>query len=372
MGTWDFSTAAWRRRQKAHYAFLLTILPISSLQVHGRNQSVTAVRHIGDVIVTAGADGLMRTWIGERETHQKIFPVGINGFDVNEKSMNDAGSHWACASLEDGRACIFDLSRETGFGEFHQSVQLHKSSAYCCRWRDPRTVLSGGMDRKIFLIDRRSNQVAQHWNTSAHVFALETDGHMFYSAQSNNIIAVWDSRRAERKSSSMIHEPVFDFRGHRGSVEALCWCTGGLASCGADGQLRIWDITDGTPLAQFTTKNKTPLTTVVSYEDSIWCAGPMTDLLHYRLPSMPAKKVWKDADVLRQSMQVRPWNVNDESVPPEGIGRHSDLRRSRSRWSEARRSMPSTSTGAFDRAKREKQVPIGATGRKHRENLANV
>jgi len=358
-----------------------------SIQVHAKNLAVSSVKHINDWMITTGTDGLLRFWHNDNEMEQMIFPYGINGF-----ALSDDINPWGCVTLEDGSIFIWDLAqRDLAQVELAHRVEIHKSSAYACVWKDQNTVFTGGMDRRIYLSDRRHKRIVHTWNSSAHVFDLLSEDHNLYAAQSNTIVGVWDIRMTGYKNKGggtvkqVPCDATFECRGHRGSVEALTFCTGGFASVGADGELRIWDKNDGRPLAAFATKNKTPLTTVTSYSDSIWCAGPNTEILHYRLPSMPQKELWaEELNLLRKSKDkstaLKEWNINEfERIPPEGIGRHSNLRRSLSKGrtvrnvvENVRRSIPTGPGGAFDRSRIEKRISIGATGLRHRDLLASA
>merc|ERR1712066_261737 len=151
-------------------------------------------------------------------------------------------------------------------------------------------------------------------------------------------------------------------RGHMGAVEALTVLPGDiLVSASADGTLRLWDRA-GEPAWLWSGRG--PMTGVATVlEDTLLAVGlglaPTVLTLDYVEAAHCVPEVMERLHL----PALQPWKRGPAGiVPPEGIGRHSDLlsqrrlRRGSVRGAEEQNVAPLT-RGPFDRSLKTKPVP---------------
>jgi len=365
-----------------------SIEPVSLVRsAHGQSL-VTALEPLAAaaqrVVVSAGLDGLLRIWSpqGGTELHQVIteHSQGINSLSIAEVG----GLALSCG--DDRMAFVYDLSAMRPGSPPMCRFEGHTAGVYCTQWLAPTVCATGGFDRRALCWDTRApakpTAVLQAYQHVYSVMPLSGNRspHNLVTAQADGAITRWDLRNSSKG-------PLQDMRGHSAPVEGLALLPGNvLASCSADGTLRLWDMAHGGDLA-WTWRASVPLTGVKAISDdtllTVGCGLPPTLLslnYAYALPCL--------AEVLgrRQMTHLKPWKrgqcVNGTTAPPEGIGRHSNLRQTmRQRRSSTRGSiaaeeeigyMTSSMRGPFDRCTKSKTVPLGSTGTSHRQFLSGL
>ncbi|AOY84237.1 hypothetical protein BJP36_34240 [Moorena producens JHB] len=193
----------------------------------GRVQQV-AFRRDGQLLLTAGFDGMVTLW------------------DLNTGQVQELKGHWAwfkqlqfswdgqlLASVgEDKIVRLWNLNTGQiqewkGYRGWDKQLQFS---------RDGQLLASAGVDGMVRLWNLNTGQV-QEWKGHRGWFwqmALSWDGQLLASAGVDGIVRLWDLNTGQ----------VQEFKGHRGWVwqMALSWDGQLLASAGVDGIMRVWNI----------------------------------------------------------------------------------------------------------------------------------
>jgi WD40 repeat protein len=171
----------------------------------------------GDMVASAGADGVIRFW---------------NGLLEESPGPDGATQTIAYPFLKDGKPMepLFTLTGHKG------DV---RAIAFCPKGE---LLASGGDDRTVRLWDIKGKREAAVLNADEariHAIAFSPDGTMLASAGSQGAVTLWDLvKRAPHKV----------LNGHKGSVYALAFYPDGktLLSAGKDGVIRLWKVDDST------------------------------------------------------------------------------------------------------------------------------
>ncbi len=211
----------------------------------------------GEQLATAGADGSIRLWTKQGEQIAQL--QGHQG-DVWSLDFRADGQQLVSGGA-DGTVRIWDIATQ----QQQSQLQGHRGEVFSVSWNSqPNLIASGGSDGTARVWDLESQQAIAvfpadpQWVKSVN---WNPAGDLLATAGSDSIIRLWDLQRQQQ---------VTQFRGHQGAVNSLSWsqvasnpnrlslrmtnvtaAASQLASAGADGTVRLWDLQREQELVQF-------------------------------------------------------------------------------------------------------------------------
>jgi WD40 repeat protein len=212
---------------------VMTAQPLLPLVTTSSTVTAIAVSPKGNLIVSAGKDGVLRRWdpvsggsLGE--------PLRGHRNEVRGLRFSRDGSSIVSASL-DGTVRLWNLSMTS-----EPLVFRHGGEVRCADISpDGRTIASGGTDKTVRLWDTTTGRPLPkpfelHQHTVLSV-AFSQDGRRIVSSSDDKTIRVWDV-------ATRTQERAFDL--HQSTVRTAEFSPSGdrVVSGGYDRSVRIWDI----------------------------------------------------------------------------------------------------------------------------------
>ena len=197
-------------------------------RLHQGRVKQVAFRRDGQLLLTAGFDGMVTLW--DLNTGQVQELKGHQG-RVKQLQFSRDGQHLASIG-EDGMVRLWDLNT----GQV-QELKGHRDRDKQLQFsRDGQHLAIAGEDGMVRLWDLNTEQVQELKGHRGWVKQLQFswDGQLLASAGLDGILRLWDLNTGQ----------VQELKGHRGWVwqMALSWDGQLLASAGVDGIMRVWNI----------------------------------------------------------------------------------------------------------------------------------
>jgi WD40 repeat protein len=220
----------------------------------------------GRLLASGGADGTVRLW--EAATGRLLATLQEHTGAVWSVALSADGSLLASGGA-DGTVRMWSLSdaaqrdellgvqEQAWSGQLLITLQAHRGAVRCVALSaDGSLLASGSMDGTVRHWDTRSGQLlATLGARSGGIYGVElsADGRLLASGADDGTVQLWSlTGTATRAGLGMQQEPaggqlLATLRGHHGAVYGVALSADGslLASGGADGTLRMWEVRSG-------------------------------------------------------------------------------------------------------------------------------
>ncbi len=249
---------------------------LHTLANHTGSVTAAAWSPIGQRLVSASDDGIVRLWDGVSGQPQGT----LKGHSerVNAVAWSPNGTRLASAS-DDGTARLWDATTAQPLA----TLRGHSGAVYIVAWSpDGACLASASWDKTVRLCDGLTGQpltILTGHTSDVRAVAWSPDGRRLASASEDRTIRLWDATTGQLLTSPRNH-PGFIYAvawspdgrclasacedrvrlwdggtgqlqtiltGHNGAVRAVAWSPDGtrLASASDDGAVRLWDGTSG-------------------------------------------------------------------------------------------------------------------------------
>lgn len=221
---------------------------ISSLRSHEDQVNKIAFSHDGSRLVSAGADGKVIVWDAGRASALTILVESSGSIHQAVFSPDDKRVAVACANGD-----LKLWSAESG--ALLRTLREHKGDIFDVAYSpDGQTLMTAGMDGKVRLWDApfgRPLVKLQGHRSGVLDLAYSHDGQWIASAGADNTARLWKATSGEP-----LFVPSFVLGGHKGPVQRVLFSrddqqvvTAEEDAEGKDAAARIWDTTNGKPIA---------------------------------------------------------------------------------------------------------------------------
>ncbi len=193
----------------------------------------------GRLVAAAGADRSVRVW--NVETGESVLAIEDHADWVLDVGFSADGKRLASAS-RDKTAKVFDLEKREALVTFPG----HAATVYCVAFTPDGMVASGGEDNQIRIWNPEEDgkETAKIGGFGGAVFRLiaTADGKQWAACSADKTVRLFEGTKQR-----------LELKGHDDWVYALALSPDGqtLASGSWDGQVRIWNVSDGKPVRDF-------------------------------------------------------------------------------------------------------------------------
>lgn len=239
--------------------------------------SVTAInwKPDGTMFITAATDGVCRLWDSKGtlssimyndnsmplKTKDSAGPGGFTGNGTNDSaqphsvSPEDIDSIYDCQWNKDGSAIVTVSEKNNVIlwnteGKLRHSYQGHTEPVVNIDWKNNNVFATGSQDGVIKVWDvQSSSAIKTYTGHDNNIKCLKWDnaGALLASGSEDCTVKIW---------SPNYDKPLYTFSEHKEMIHSLKWSPTGvgtnlkdmevcLATCSADGTIKIWNVNEG-------------------------------------------------------------------------------------------------------------------------------
>lgn len=187
----------------------------------------------------------------------------VNVSDRPSLCMSVRGTE-ACIGSSDHALYIVDCQSCTFVRALYGKQYGHTEWVTCCDYLHDGRILSGGMDGKLCLWDKKGVRSYDLKGHSASISAVKggAEGSLAVSSSYDKTLMLWDLSRLQTKSAGCL-------KAHKGAVLGFCLSSqGSIVSGSREGEVILWDAGRGTPLLHVNNAHEGHVTSVECIEDT--------------------------------------------------------------------------------------------------------
>lgn len=178
-----------------------------------------------------------------------------------------------CMSVQGNEACIGSSNHALYVVDCQKCILVralygkqygHTEWITCCDYLQDGRILSGGMDGKLCLWDKKGVRAVDLKGHMASISAVKAgaQGSLAVSASYDKTLMLWNVNRLQTKAAACL-------KGHKGPVLGFCLSSqGAIVSGSRDGDVILWDTARATPLLHMSNAHEGHVTAVECLEDT--------------------------------------------------------------------------------------------------------
>ena len=170
----------------------------------------------------------------------------------------------ACIGSSDHALYIVDCNSCTFVKALYGKQYGHTEWVTCCDYLADGRILSGGMDGKLCLWDKKGVRSYDLKGHSASISAVKAgaEGSLAVSASYDKTLMLWNVSRLQTKVAGCL-------KGHKGAVLGFCLSSqGSVVSGSREGEVILWDAARATPVLNITGAHDGHVTAIECLEDT--------------------------------------------------------------------------------------------------------
>ncbi len=212
----------------------------AAIYLNGHKDSVYCVQFDEHKIITGSRDRTIRVW--DTHTFQCIRKIGPPSQVSSSAALSDTSTLYPPGAFYIQNTSSMDPSAGFALDDYHDASIL-------CLQFDEDIMVTGSSDHTAIVWSIRENYkpISRLRGHTAGVLDVCIDEQYIVTCSKDTTICVWD-----RDSGELIKK----LTGHRGPVNAVQMRGNLLASASGDGMAKLWNLTDGLCVKEFSSKDR--------------------------------------------------------------------------------------------------------------------
>lgn len=233
-GRW-LATGSWSPEQTVHIWNLESRSRVATLHSHPAPLRALAISHDDRQLATAGEDGVVRLWdLGDYslQTTLPAQPLPVLSLDFSPRGRQLAVGTGRVRPYAPGEAVLWDLERQMPFRIIAECTALQRAVVYSA---DGRWLAVKGRENVVAVVDADTGIRRFHLPAAAGPMAFSVDGAFLATGQLDGQIILWDLKNGA---------PLADLNQHASHVRSLAFSPDGrlLVSAGLEGDVKLWNL----------------------------------------------------------------------------------------------------------------------------------